>query len=1455
MGETIRIRATPLSGEKYIKVPIQQDFDFIKILSLKISQDDVYPQNCADYGMVVGRVTVNGGLGVPNAKVSIFIPLSTDDESNPIISSIYPYKTYQDKNENGLRYNLLPKNRQNKCHVPVGSFPSKREVLDNNDILEIFDKYYKYTTSTNKSGDYMICGIPTGSHDIHVDVDLSDIGMLTQRPHDLMRNGAATVDTVDTPTKFKTDTDLNRLPQIITENNSLDILPFWGDVDQCDVGINRYDIDLPYRVEPVAYFIGSIFTDQEKNSVNKNCRPRKGLGEMSRTTTGEGTIEMIRKTLNNRTEYFTVDGGRNIDEDGSWVLPVPMNLEYIVTDEFGDIIPSEDPRKGLATKAKVRFRIGMDNTGDEGRLRTRAKFLVPNNPPANTAGDYSFGEETSDSNFVELLWNNIYTVRNFIPRVQKMLNVKNPVETRQFIGIKKVDDCETYTEFPYNRADSKANILYIIICLIMTFVLKIVGLINNFLIRAINWMIHALNWVLKGLCEALGNFSNWIHDIGIEALDWYPFENVNLCMCTPPAVCPSCCGCLIGYVAPITWECNDITYVPGYEYGCTSEDGSLCNGYYVINCGDYVIENATNLAIACVQAQLADELNVYKFDFYNDWINGTLYAFLFKYKEKRKGKIKYCAYDCADWYPSWLGGQSFPDFTDGNADGVADNSCNRTYQLDTCAMGANSPCSDPQISQLDPLSNAMSVYIGCENVASIPYTFKEGLIKRQNSNLYYASASHNGFMKLFATDITLLGSANEWNLFGTPMIHQFLIPTTYQLPPSAGNNGDLQFQKEDGTACLEPVLFFLNCSGIKLFKRNCKNIRLICEIGRGLDENKTSPYDYFTGNDSLADGVIDDKEIENEFVRYSLRHMNVTGLTISNPEYDWHNYYRNFSGSTSLFGFGDAESVNVNNGFNGLPYNNSYYFYFGLHNGKTSLDKLNNQYLTDCDFVEGNDFIISYTATNVTTTNGFDGTINVSIEGGAPAYIGYVTYNGQILVGYNGISFTNDLLMTQLGAGTYTIKVIDNNGWIGTITVVIIGPAGLEFGSSVTNLSGYNSNNGVIYVNYINGGQVPYLMTLVGPSINPVTYTHTCSTQGCGDEFENLPAGIYTLTVSDNDSPQNSETVTLTINQPTQLVGVVLQQSNLTCYQSNNGILSFSGSGGMPPYTITVTDGTSTYNTFSLSNLPAGTYNAVITDMIGQTWLTSVPLTQPAEVTFTTIKEFYHGYNVSCFASSDGKITINAAGGTGTYTYFVGTVAVPSIATGLASGTHSVHVVDSNGCTSQSTTINLSKPALLTHTAVETDVTCYGANNGSITITYNGGTIAYPTLYSYSIDDGVNYYFNGGLFINLAGGTYKTYVKDANGCFSGPVTVVITEPPQLTLSAFSVPGSHVIQGNVAGGTQPYTVTATKGVYTHPPVITNGSFSMLVPSGNPYIVTVTDANNCTSIPTSVSVDAT
>jgi hypothetical protein len=387
MPKSYRIR-TEIGQDKYVNVKLEQDFEQLEILSLKINESDIYTRVCSDYGVIVGRVLVNGGFGVPNAKVSVFIPLSDEDELNPLISELYPYKNLTDLNEDGYRYNLLPKDPSYTTHAATGTFPTRDEVLLDQSYIEVYDKYYKFTVKTNESGDYMIFGVPTGTQTIVMDVDLSDIGCFSLTPQDLIDSGVANPSQVNGNT-FKTSTNLNELPQIKTLNKITEIAPFWGDADICQFGINRLDFDLTaeanIKIEPTAIFMGSLVSTSDEDSVKRNCKPKNNTGNMCDLVTGPGQILTIRQTIfpdqNNEPileQYKLDEDGKVIDDNGTWLISVPMNLDYVITNEFGQQVISSDPKKGIPTKGKYRFKIKWQNEQGLQNDFLRGNFLVPN---------------------------------------------------------------------------------------------------------------------------------------------------------------------------------------------------------------------------------------------------------------------------------------------------------------------------------------------------------------------------------------------------------------------------------------------------------------------------------------------------------------------------------------------------------------------------------------------------------------------------------------------------------------------------------------------------------------------------------------------------------------------------------------------------------------------------------------------------------------------------------------------------------------------------------------------------------------------------------------------------------------------------------------------------------------------------------------------------------------------
>jgi hypothetical protein len=518
MSNSYRIR-TQVGVDKQINIQLDQDFDQLEILSLKIRQQDVYPRICADYGVVAGRVIVNNGFGIPNVKISIFVPLDSIDQNNEIISNLYPYIDVTDKNDEGYRYNLLPYEKQHGGHTPTGTFPSKRDIVTNPALIEIYEKYYKYTVKTNGSGDFMIMGVPLGEWKLVMDCDLSDIGQFSLSPQDLIDIGLATPEQID-GNKFPSSNNLIELPQIVNQIQTIEVLPFWGDPESCQIRITRQDFDLTesgVKITPSALFMGSLFSNVDEQSLSKRCIPKNGIGKLCNLTSSPGEIIAIRQTLFNDENGYPIleqaelpSGGKVIDVDGVFLLNVPMNMDYVTTNEFGEQIISLDPSVGIPTSGKYRFKIKYEQppTFEKREIR-RGYYLVPNikeygwsasqtDPAYDPNTNSNSYKKFQSSYYFGLDWsgytNGFSLVNNeFIDRMSEMVNCqdtfyqlkykkvyttaalidnfKSGVFVNRFVAIKDITDetCESeINKFPATDANYKFDFIYFIANILLT---------------------------------------------------------------------------------------------------------------------------------------------------------------------------------------------------------------------------------------------------------------------------------------------------------------------------------------------------------------------------------------------------------------------------------------------------------------------------------------------------------------------------------------------------------------------------------------------------------------------------------------------------------------------------------------------------------------------------------------------------------------------------------------------------------------------------------------------------------------------------------------------------------------------------------------------------------------------------------------------------------------------------
>ena len=387
MNKTQRIFISPENKDtdKHIKVKLEHSVKTIEFLTMSIDTSDVYQSFNADYGVLVGRVIANNSIGIPNAKISIFIALSDSDSTDANVYSLYPYTTPRDVNNDGKRYNLLPRvgkissDGTIKPPQPFGSFPIKEEIVVNEEFLNVYKKYYKYTATTNFAGDYMIFGVPIGTQTVHMSVDITDIGKYSMNPASMIKSLGYSENLFINQTIIKPSNDLNDLPHIETQEVGVDIIPFWGDAANFEIGITRQDFKIRSILRNTFTIFASAFTDGDKSLWGDDASGARHIYELYRAIDDANTtVSIDSKRIGKITEkiyYYPpeisdadIDNG-NVKDDGSdmllldsseysfykrngdFVAIVNCNRNKVITNEFGEEISvSYDTNGGVFTK-------------------------------------------------------------------------------------------------------------------------------------------------------------------------------------------------------------------------------------------------------------------------------------------------------------------------------------------------------------------------------------------------------------------------------------------------------------------------------------------------------------------------------------------------------------------------------------------------------------------------------------------------------------------------------------------------------------------------------------------------------------------------------------------------------------------------------------------------------------------------------------------------------------------------------------------------------------------------------------------------------------------------------------------------------------------------------------------------------------------------------------------------
>ena len=467
--------------------------------------------------------------------------------------------------------------------------------------------------------------------------------------------------------------------------------------------------------------------------------------------------------------------------------------------------------------------------------------------------------------------------------------------------------------------------------------------------------------------------------------------------------------------------------------------------------------------------------------------------------------------------------------------------------------------------------------------------------------------------------------------------------------------------------------------------------------------------------------------------------------------------------------------------------------------------------------------ISDFNGFNISCTGASDAAIDLTVTGGTITGTLY-NYSWSTLDGSGLQPNIEDQI--GLGPGTYTVLVEDENGCTITKTYIITEPELIDYKLDTKNdISCFGANDGSINITVTKGtGVYNYAWTTEdGAGLDPTS-----------EDQSGLSAGKYKLILT--DGCQTLQYI-YEIEEPAVLAIGLDEKVDILCFGDSTGKILVTVSGGTSPYNYEWIDNFgnkynrdigNVFNTGNLSNIPVGIYDLTVTDKNGCIETLKVELKEPDE-----LKIDFNKVDVSCFKGNDGSIDVNPTGGVAPYTYSWSDFGNGKLRTDLVSGKYTVTVTDSNNC-EKSVEIELKSAPQFNITSDVSPITCFGANDGSIKLTIDGGKA--PVSLEWADDPQA-----GTTRSNLKSGVYSVLLKDSSGCEINEI-YTITEPAKLKLSAIKSdaldcddPNSGSIDLQVIGGNPPFTYVWSNGDTTE---------DLSDVSANNYSVIVTDSKGCT-----------
>jgi hypothetical protein len=385
-----------------------------------------------------------------------------------------------------------------------------------------------------------------------------------------------------------------------------------------------------------------------------------------------------------------------------------------------------------------------------------------------------------------------------------------------------------------------------------------------------------------------------------------------------------------------------------------------------------------------------------------------------------------------------------------------------------------------------------------------------------------------------------------------------------------------------------------------------------------------------------------------------------------------------------------------------------------------------------------------------------DGRITTNIQSGG---------TGPFSFEWNRGDTSQNLLNVEVG--NYAVTITDANGCVDfyddieVISTQLLNDNNLIANNPVC----HNQSNGIIFSNILGG-------------IQPYFYQWSNNSQT--KDIQNLAPGNYQLTVSDSRGCR-LVTDTIVIENPDPLSVEVLSMEPVRCAGENSGSISVAASGGEAPYLYSWNN--NSYQGAAIANLGGGNYILSVRDDLGCVFENdpiALPEPQPLQLDVTVVSS-----NSCQLTSSEDSILVEVSGGVGPYHYLWSTNDTSDFLSNIPAGEYDVTVTDENGCEAIVSGIKMpeSTSSFVIDQFLKSDISCFGANDGLINISFSGGTPPFQYLWS---DGGGN---NGGTTTNefieandLQPGRYELTVVDATGCVLYSGNIRINEPDNFAIS-------------------------------------------------------------------------